>query len=45
MSVGQYLERDFTENLFSDVKVEDLETLASKVKVDEIISDFTTVGI
>ena len=32
MLVRQYLERDFIENLFSDIKVEDLEILVLEVK-------------
>ena len=39
MSVRQYLERDFIENPFSDIKAEDLKTLASKAETKTAIEE------
>ena len=36
MSVRQYLERDFIENPFSDIKAKDLEILALEVETKTI---------
>ena len=39
MLARQYLERDFIENLFSDIKVEDLEILALKAGTKTAIEE------
>jgi len=45
MSVRQYLERDFKENPFSDVKKEDLKTLVLEVETKTTIKQGLVTGI
>jgi len=41
----QYLERDFKENPFSDIKKEDLKTLVLKVETKTTIEQGSVTGI
>jgi len=43
--VRQYLERDFEENLFSDIKKEDLKTLVLEVETETAIEQGLVTGI
>jgi len=45
VSARQYLERDFKENPFSDVKKEDLKTLILKVETKTAIEQGLVTGI
>jgi len=45
MLVRQYLERDFKENPFSDIKKEDLKTLVLKVETKTAIGQGLVTGI
>jgi len=45
MLVRQHLERDFKENLFSDVKKEDLKILVLEVETKTAIEQGLVIGI
>ena len=45
MLVRQYLERDFKENLFSNVKKEDLKILVLEVETKIAIEQGSVIGI
>ena len=45
MLVKQYLERDFKENLFSDIKKEDLKILVLEVEAKTAIEQGLVTGI
>jgi len=45
VSARQYLERDFRKNPFSDIKKEDLKTLALKVETKTAIKQGLVTGI
>jgi len=45
VSIGQYLERDFGKNLFSNIKKEDLKILALKVETKTAIEQGSVTGI
>jgi len=43
--IGQYLERDFGKNLFSDIKKEDLKILVLEVETKTAIEQGLVTGI